>query len=184
MLYYKLKHAQFRLNRSKIRPIIAKYMLATLLWTFLTSGIYEQLTSTRTLYIENVSANESSVKVDNIASAIDSTNIELGKAGETSPVDIIKRVAMEESFENIDGLLRLSMCESSLGLKSFNQNYDKRKTKDRGIWMINDYWHSEVTDKQAYDNEWSTRWTISRIKEGYGYEWMCWQAFNDNSYKI
>ena len=102
----------------------------------------------------------------------------------SSVASLIAKIAKEENFENIDGLLRLSMCESSLGRAIVNKNNDKRKTTDRGIWMINDYWHSEVTDAQAYDNDWATRWTINRIKAGYLYEWNCSGVWDDNNYEV
>lgn len=57
-----------------------------------------------------------------------------------------------------DLLCDISQCESGFVLKARLEN--SPKSIDRGLFQINSYWNSTVTDEQAYDPEWSTRWAI------------------------
>jgi hypothetical protein len=86
----------------------------------------------------------------------------------------IRLIAREENFKWPDYLVRLADCESKLGKYSHNKqgNYPQDSV-DRGVFMINSYWHSEVSDQQAHDLDWATRWTIKRINQGYQGEWTC-----------
>ena len=88
--------------------------------------------------------------------------------------DKIRIIAKEEGFKWPDYLVRLANCESKLGKYKENKqgNYPQGSV-DRGVFMINDYWHSEVSDEQAHDLDWATRWTIKRINAGYQGEWAC-----------
>jgi hypothetical protein len=63
------------------------------------------------------------------------------------------------------------MNESSLDPNCRSRNKDKRKTLDRGLWQINDYWHSEIPDKCCYDPECSTRFFCKQVKAGKATEW-------------
>jgi hypothetical protein len=86
----------------------------------------------------------------------------------------IRIIAKEEGFKWPDYLVRLADCESKLGkYKENRQGNYPQDSVDRGVYMINDYWHAEVSDEQAHDLEWATRWTINRINQGYQHEWAC-----------
>lgn len=52
---------------------------------------------------------------------------------------------------------------------------------DRGLWQINDYWHPEVTDAQAFDPVLATKEAL-RISNG-GTSFAPWSAYNNGSYK-
>lgn len=86
----------------------------------------------------------------------------------------IREIAKEFGFKWTDWLTRLAKCESGLKEKISN---DKGNTPagsiDRGIFQINDYWHSEVSDECSYDLRCSTIWTIQRVNAGYQSEWVC-----------
>jgi hypothetical protein len=93
---------------------------------------------------------------------------------ELSIEEEIRLIAQEEKFKWPDYLVRLADCESKLGKYSYNKqgNYPQDSI-DRGVFMINNYWHAEVSDEQAHNLDWATRWTISRINNGFQHEWSC-----------
>lgn len=49
----------------------------------------------------------------------------------------------------------------------------KSATLDRGLWMINDYWHAEVSDECAFDVECSTKEAIRILKQSGWSQWSC-----------
>lgn len=66
-------------------------------------------------------------------------------------------------------------CESRWNPEASHQNKDQNKTLDRGLWMINSYWHKEVSNSCAYDAICSTKQAIRIYKEsGNNFsQWMC-----------
>lgn len=86
----------------------------------------------------------------------------------------IRRIAKEENFKWPDYLVKLAKCESSLNPKAVNIHGNKPSTsKDRGLFQLNDYWHKHVSDSQAFDIDFSTRYTIKLINEGKQGLWVC-----------
>lgn len=86
----------------------------------------------------------------------------------------IRIIAKEQNFKWPDYLIRLADCESKLGkYKSNNRGNYPANSIDRGVFMINGYWHAEVSNECAYDLDCSTLWTIKRINAGYQSEWAC-----------
>lgn len=87
----------------------------------------------------------------------------------------IRRIAKEANFQWPDYLVRLAKCENRpLNPTLVNTRNNKPShSRDRGIFQINDYWHPEVSDAQAFDVEFSTKWTMDRINKGFQHEWMC-----------
>lgn len=85
----------------------------------------------------------------------------------------IRAIAAEQNFQWPDYLVKLAHCESRLNPAATNTNTDARKTTDRGVFQINDYWHPEVSDECAFDTRCATEWTMSRINAGYQHEWTC-----------
>jgi hypothetical protein len=80
---------------------------------------------------------------------------------------LIRKIAEEENFSDVNLLIRIAQAESRLNPKNRNaEGNHPSYSVDRGLFMINDYWHKEVTDEQAYDPDFSTRWTIKKIKGG------------------
>jgi len=96
----------------------------------------------------------------------------------------IINIAIKENFKFIPYLIELSYCESRLGEAVTNFNTDNVKSKDRGIFQINDYWHKDISDIQAYDNTFSTKWTINMINKGYQSRWMCDEKIRNNNINI
>lgn len=86
----------------------------------------------------------------------------------------IRRIAKEENFQYTDYLLRLANCESRLNPKAVNTQGNKpAQSRDRGLFQINDYYHKHVTDTQAFDVDFATRYTIKLINEGKQEYWVC-----------
>ncbi len=88
---------------------------------------------------------------------------------------IIAVISSQEDFD--DKLLQnIARCESGW-------IYNKRgkvDPRDRGTFQINSRWNPSVSDEQA-DNPWfATRWTINEIKEGRLWKWQaseyCWKT--------
>ena len=46
-------------------------------------------------------------------------------------------------------------------------------SKDRGWFQINSYWHKEVTDEQAFDLRFATKFTINLINRGQLNQFTC-----------
>ena len=67
----------------------------------------------------------------------------------------------------------LITCESEWETQAHYVNYDEHRSVDRGLWMLNSYWHSEVSPICAYEYQCATREAIRIIQErGFG-EWTC-----------
>jgi hypothetical protein len=96
---------------------------------------------------------------------------------EVKPLSVeeqIRAIAKEEGFKWENYLVRLADCESKLGLyKSNDKGNTPAGSIDRGVFMINNYWHKEVSDECAYDVDCATRWTINMINKGRQHEWVC-----------
>jgi hypothetical protein len=90
---------------------------------------------------------------------------------------IIRWVAKEEGVDP-DLAVRVARCENPrLDPKAVNINKDG--SRDRGLFQINSKWHPEVTDEQAFDPVFSTRFFCKAVKEGHLDWWNatrhCWE---------
>ena len=74
--------------------------------------------------------------------------------------------------------LKVANCESGLNPKAVNTNTDG--STDRGIFQINNKYHPEVTDAEAFDPEFSTQFFCTAFKAGNLSWWdsskTCWGA--------
>jgi len=98
------------------------------------------------------------------------------KKSETETIEqTIRRIAKEETVDP-DLAVRIAKCESSLNPKRTNVNAPD--SIDRGIFQINSKWHPEVTEAQAFDVEFSTRFFCKAFKSGNLSWWnaskKCW----------
>jgi len=86
----------------------------------------------------------------------------------------IRIIAKEHNFEFSNYLVNLAFCESRLDTRALNAkgNYPVGSI-DRGLFQINSYWHKEVTNEQALDLEYSTKWAIDMINQNRASEWVC-----------
>lgn len=81
-----------------------------------------------------------------------------------------------------DGLVdavAVALAESSGFTKALLVN--ENCTRDRGLWQINDYWHPEVSEQQAFD-------PVQNAKAAYdissqGTAWDQWSTWESGAYK-
>lgn len=94
--------------------------------------------------------------------------------GVESVEQTIRRIANENNFQYTDYLVRLANCESRLNPKAVNTQGNKpARSRDRGLFQINDYYHKHISDAQAFDVEFSTKYTMKLINEGKQEYWVC-----------
>jgi hypothetical protein len=99
------------------------------------------------------------------------------KTGEELMEQIIRWVAKEEGVDP-ELAVRVARCENpKLDPKAVNINKDG--SRDRGLFQINDKWHPQVADEQAFDPVFSTCYFCKAVKEGNLNWWnrtrRCWE---------
>ena len=62
------------------------------------------------------------------------------------------------------------------------RNVNAGGSVDRGVWQINGYWHSEVSDAQAYDPA-QAAVAAYRISSG-GSDWTPWSTWGNGRYRL
>ncbi len=83
----------------------------------------------------------------------------------------IRELADRENFQWPDYLVKLANCESKLNPNAVNDN--GAFGKDRGLFQINSFYHPNISDEQAFDVEFATKWTMNMINKGYQHRWAC-----------
>lgn len=71
------------------------------------------------------------------------------------------------------------LAESGGNPQAVNTIGNTPPSRDRGLWQINDVWHPEVTDEQAFDPVWSTRWAYQETRYS---SFELWTSFTTGSY--
>jgi hypothetical protein len=88
--------------------------------------------------------------------------------------DKIRWIAEEEHFDAEDYLVALAKCESNFNPLAMNfQNNKPSGSIDRGLFQVSSHWQKQVTNAQAFSIEWSTKWTIDKLKDGGAKLWAC-----------
>jgi len=89
--------------------------------------------------------------------------------GNETVEELIRRIATNKGYENVDFALAIVRCESG-----FNPEALGDSGQSRGLWQIHSgYWPS-ISDFEAYSPEWSTNWAIDKLKTKNGYLlWTC-----------
>lgn len=148
----------------------------TLLICFLVIVTYQYASMTNDIHIDGcvVKANtDAAIHVKSQGDAIVQPNDRQSSEIKTIE-EQIRHLADEHNFRWPDYLVNLACCEGLLKTETTN---DKGNTPsysiDRGLYGINDFWHSEISNNCAFDLNCSTLWTMKRINEGYQHEWMC-----------
>jgi hypothetical protein len=97
----------------------------------------------------------------------------------SSVEDIIKQICAQNTVDPALAL-RVAKCESGLNPKAINMNTDK--SMDRGLFQINNKYHPEVTDEQAFDPSFATQFFCTAFKGGNVGWWnasrTCWDTPN------
>ena len=97
------------------------------------------------------------------------------EAREMSVVEEIRQIAREEDRgEWATYLVKLSYCESRHNPSATNSvGNTPAGSVDRGLFMYNSYWQSQVSDECAFSVDCSTRQTIKMIEAGKQHLWVC-----------
>lgn len=83
--------------------------------------------------------------------------------------DQIRQIAASMNFKWPDYLVRLAKCESGFNPKALGDG----GYRSRGVFQISEYYWPTVTDQQAYDVDFATRWTIEKVNAGQQGLWSC-----------
>lgn len=182
----------YRLPEEKIKPMLMWYYagLGVLTSCYLIGGAFfecyveiknkykEYAESKRIIIINEVGARADD-RIDDVSgetkSSVSETDGDNGKVPE-SPEETIRRVADEMGFEEAENLVRLAKCESSLNPDAVNPT---NNSYDRGVFQISRRWHSEISDKCAFDVACATEKSIEIIRNdgGYPHQWSCQGAW-------
>ena len=100
----------------------------------------------------------------------------IGKLTKKAVSDYIGKIAVQQGVEPMF-IQAISLAES--GLNPFASLYNPpSNSTDRGLVMINNKYHPEVSDAQAYDVTFSANWCCQAIKSGKAKEY--WSASMHN----
>jgi hypothetical protein len=102
----------------------------------------------------------------------DLITVQISTSTEKLPIEeqmimIIKEIALQEDFKNVDLVIAIARAESRLN-PGIRGEQDKR---DRGLFQINSHFNKAVTDDCAFDPVCATRWTINELKAGHAWKW-------------
>lgn len=101
--------------------------------------------------------NKIMIILQNIAKKISDIKIKL----------LIIRICKEYDVDS-NLAIAVASAESGLDPKAINiQGNYPRYSQDRGLFQWNNYWHKEISDKQAFDPEIATRLFCKAIKDGH-----------------
>jgi len=111
-----------------------------------------------------------------LANLLQNKNIAEASTNQTIE-DIIRTICKEEKVDpNL--AIKVAKCESNLNPKAININTGG--DRDRGLFQINEKWHPEVTDEQAFDPFFATKFFCKAFKGGFLSWWdaskKCWGA--------
>ncbi|MFI9384406.1 hypothetical protein [Kutzneria sp. NPDC052558] len=93
----------------------------------------------------------------------------------------LAKLAKDTGFTG-DGLVNavaVALAESSGFTKALLVN--ENCTRDRGLWQINDYWHPEVSEQQAFDPVENAKAAYEISSEGTA--WDQWSTWENGAYK-
>jgi len=92
----------------------------------------------------------------------------------------IRYIAKQRNFPWPDYAVKVACCESWLGwhpngteVKINNKGNYPPNSKDRGMYMFNDYWQAQVSDECANDLNCSTNLFMDRVEQGDQHLWAC-----------
>jgi len=163
----KAKHIENNVKMKEARRELSVIFLGFLVMT-------TQITNSFDIRAEGVVADNLAVEVAT-PEVLDYSGIPYMEKIDPTVEEQIRQIAQEKGFEWVDYLVRLAKCENdTFNPKRINtKNNYPTNSIDRGIFMINDFWHKEVSDECAFDVRCATEWTIYRINAGYQNEWAC-----------
>lgn len=75
----------------------------------------------------------------------------------------------------------IAYVESGFRTDAVGVNSDQYRSRDRGLWQINDHWNPDVTDECAF-NPVCNAGAMAKLSQQ-GTTWRAWSSFNNNRYK-
>lgn len=87
------------------------------------------------------------------------------------------RSMLREAGIDVEAAIKIAKYESWFQEKNFyvNTKGEYAGTVDRGLWMLNDHFHAEISDDCAYDGICSTIQAIRIMKTRGFNEWTCYK---------
>ena len=78
---------------------------------------------------------------------------------------------------NVDqkALVMTAFLESSFNPKATNKNTNG--TLDRGLYMLNDKWYNNITDKCAFNEDCAIKVAINRFAKGHATDWYGYRRY-------
>ena len=92
----------------------------------------------------------------------------------------LRRLARQVGFRKPKLAAAIAMAESSGDPLAVGINR-KPRSRDRGLFQINDRWHPEVTNRCAFDARCNAEAALE-ISEG-GRDWRQWSTWHNGAYK-
>lgn len=83
----------------------------------------------------------------------------------------IREIAKERNFSKTEKLLAIIDCESKFNQFAYNVNKDG--SVDRGIMQWNSYWHSKMTNEQAFDLDYAVNKAMDYFEKNSESLWIC-----------
>ena len=84
--------------------------------------------------------------------------------------ELIVRIANQYEINPIK-VIKVAENESKLDPNCRNRNKDRRKTLDRGLFQLNDYWYRHIPDDCAYNPECATKVFCNAVKNKRATDW-------------
>lgn len=84
--------------------------------------------------------------------------------------EIIRKIAPTYGVDP-EKAIQVAIKESSLNPRATFRNKDWRKSLDRGLFQLNDYWYRDISDECAFNPECATRIFCQRVKAGRATDW-------------
>ncbi len=165
----KNKNYKYNCRGKKIqeKKLKRKGIILIALATFLAIGTayislwYENVLYYTSWAIAEVNAKEVRTPL-NVDTAVDSVEKE------------IRDIASEHDFQWTEYLVKLAICESNLNQFAINSKGNSPAwSTDRGVFQINDYWQSKVSNECSFNIRCATEFTIDKINKGQQSLWVC-----------
>lgn len=89
----------------------------------------------------------------------------------------------EEGWGSKNGPIAVAVCRAESGFndQALYTNTDKWKSRDRGLFQINDHWHPEVSDDVAFNGRKNIH-AARKIYEHNGHSFKPWSAYTGGTY--
>jgi Lysozyme like domain len=102
-------------------------------------------------------------------------------AGDQYSAVQIAQTAQANGFSGNGLVMSVAIAEAESGGWTQAVLVDSDCSRDRGLWQINSYWHSEVSDAQAFDPNGCAQAAYSISSAGA--DWSQWSTYTSGAYQ-